>query len=272
MAQNPPVLLSHALSSYLETRVERERQATLQQELGRFIRWCGRDRAASSLTPLDVEGYCGAMERAGGEGKQRLVITKEFLVYLHRQGWAHANLAPHVKLRRTGRKAPVSQQRRRSAVARRLTSDGHQRLQGELVALKAERVNVAEEISRAAATKDFSENAPLDAARERQGQLEARIRELEGTLNGATVLDGTLTEESAQALVDIGSRVVLKDAQTGKEVSYLLVESSEADPAAGKLSAASPVGKALLDHAVSDEVEVVTPRGVVRYVVTKVGG
>jgi len=269
LTQEPQVLLMQAIAQYRETLAGRDHQA-IQQELTRFIRWCGRDRATSSLTPLELEEYSATLEGVGGQSNQRLAIIKGFLAYLHRQGWTHINLTPHAKLRRTGRKASTSRQRRPPVTANHLTSDGYRRLEAELATLKADRANVAEEIRLAAATKDFSENAPLDAARERQGQLEARIREMEKVLKDAIILEETSAREDALTRVAIGSRIVLRHAQTGQEVSYRLVESSETDPAAGKLSAASPVGKAVMDHTVGDEVGVVTPRGAVRYVVAKV--
>ncbi|MFC1935719.1 transcription elongation factor GreA [Chloroflexota bacterium] len=219
-----------------------------------------------------MEEYCGTLVGAGDQSTQRLGIFRGFLVYLHHQGWTHTRLAPHAKLRRSGRNTRASRRSRPSVAASQLTAGGHHRFQAELASLKAERTNVAEEIRLAAATKDFSENAPLDAARERQGQLEARVRELEEVLKDARILNETSGEEGANSRVAIGSRVVLRHAQTGQEVSYLLVESNEADPAAGKLSAVSPVGKAVMDRTVGDEVEVATPRGAVRYVVAKVGG
>ena len=270
MVQQSQVLLGEAFSGYLEAQDDKDRQA-VQQELARFIRWRGRDRTTNSLTPQDVEEYCGTLDDVGEESGLRLAITKKFLVYLHRQGWTNTNLAAHAKLRRAGRKASASQRRRQTVNSSQLTAEGHQRLQDELASLKSERVDMAEEIRLAAATKDFSENAPLDAAREHQGQVEARIRELEGILKGATILKETSAEKSAHARVGVGSRIVLRHALTGQEVSYLVVESSEADPAASKLSAASPVGKAVLARAVGDEIEVATPRGAVRYVVKKIG-
>ena len=142
----------------------------------------------------------------------------------------------------------------------------------ELEALKAERIDVVEEIRKAAATKDFSENAPLDAAREKQGQVETRIKILESTLEGAVLLEELKANGGNSSRIAIGSRVVLRHAQTKREVSYLLVEPQEADPSAGKLSVASPVGKAVLERTVGDEVEVATPGGAVQYVVAKVVG
>ncbi|MDO8751863.1 MAG: transcription elongation factor GreA [Dehalococcoidia bacterium] len=271
MTQQPPRPLSDISSDYLEAQGETNHSA-VQQELVRFVRWCGRTREVHTLTPLEIEGYSGNLEGAGEESSERLAILKGFLTYLHRQGWTEANLAPHAKLRRTGRKG-LAPRRSRTAKSNRLTAEGHQVLQDELAGLKGERGNIIEEIRLAAATKDFSENAPLDAAREHQGQVEARIRELEGTLKGATILRQESRGKNVRLLkVALGARVVLRQVQTGQEVSYLLVESREANPSAGKLSAASPLGKAVMDHAIGDEVEVTTPRGAVRYLVSKIGG
>lgn len=265
-----PLPLGDASSSYVEAQGEAN-SSGLQQELVRFVRWCGRTREVHTLTPLEIEGYCGSLEGVGEESGQRLTILKGFLTYLHRQGWTEGNLATHAKVRRTGRKG-VASRRGRPADGNRLTADGYQRLQEELETLRADRVNVTEEIRKAAATKDFSENAPLDAAREHQGQVEARIRELESILRRATILEEGNGGKGTAIKVTLGSRVVLRQAQTGQEVSYLLVESRESNPSAGKLSAASPLGKAVMDHALGDEVEVATPRGAVRYLVSKIGG
>ena len=266
VTQHPSRLLSEVSADYLQASGKKATQAT-RQEVAKFVRWCGRTCKAGSLTPQAIEEYCGTLGGVGEEGPPRLAIVKGFLVYMHRRGWTATNLAPHAKLRRTGRKTSAA--RRQRDASSRLTEDGHRRLQEELVGLKAERVNVTKDIRRAAATKDFSENAPLDAAREHQGQMEARIRELEATLKGATILE---RGKNVRVKVTLGARVVLRHAQTGKELSYLLVESQEADPTAGKLSAASPLGKAVLDRTTGDEVEVLTPRGAVRYLVSKIGG
>ena len=270
MNQRSQMLLTQAFADYSQAQSEKIREV-VRKEMVRFTRWCGRDKATSSLTPLEVEEYCSTLEGVGEERSQRLAALKGFLAYLHRQSLISVNLATHVKLRRTARRASTVQKSRRPVAASQLTQDGHQRLQAELAALKAVRVGVVEDIRKAAATKDFSENAPLDAARERQGQMEARIRDLEETLRGAMVLEELSGEERAHTRVAIGSRVVLRQPQTGQEVSYLLVEPSEADPTGGKLSAASPVGKAVLERTEGDEIEVTTPRGAVRYVVAKVG-
>jgi len=119
------------------------------------------------------------------------------------------------------------------------------------------------------ADKDFRENAPLEAAKERQGFIESRIRELEGTLPSVQLLAANAAEP--QKRVKVGVTVTLKDTTTGREVVYTLVDVREADVASGKISTVSPVGQALLDRAVGDELSVHVPRGTLNYIVQKIG-
>ena len=271
MAEGAEVPLLQAVASYLESQAAQARQAA-QQELSRFVRWCGADTATISLTPTVVEEYCGTLEGRGADGGERLTVTKGFLTYLYRQKLTGVNLAPHARLRRTAKRSSSAGQAPRPTTVTQLTADGLQQLKSELEALKAERITVVEDIRKAAATKDFTENAPLDAAREKQGQVETRIKVLEATLEGAVLLEESMANDGNSSRIALGSRVVLRHAQTSREVSYLLVEPQEADPSAGKLSVASPVGKAVLERTVGDEVEVATPGGSVQYVVAKVVG
>jgi transcription elongation factor GreA len=255
----------------LESQATQVRQAA-QQELSRFVRWCGADTAITSLSPTLVEEYCGTLAGRGDDAGERLTVTKAFLTFLYREKWVGVNLATHARLRRTGKRSTKTGPAARQATAMQLTADGIWQLESELGALKAERIDVVEEIRKAAATKDFSENAPLDAAREKQGQVETRIKVIESTLEGAVLLEESKANGGNGSRIAIGSRVVLRHAKSRKEISYLLVETQEADPSAGKLSVASPVGKAVLERTVGDEVEVETPGGAVQYVVTKVLG
>jgi transcription elongation factor GreA len=165
--------------------------------------------------------------------------------------------------------------RRRTAAARSiaspkaapvtLTAEGAERLRGELTELTT--VHRPEVIARIRAAKelgDLRENADYTAAREEQSFLEGRIQALEARLRDAVITDAPAAGEGA----DIGSRVTVE--VDGLEAEYTLVSSAEADPTAGRLSVASPVGKALVGARSGDAVEVETPRGRVAYRVLKV--
>ena len=147
-----------------------------------------------------------------------------------------------------------------------MTREGHARLEKELDQLKRmERPAIIRAIAEARAHGDLSENAEYHAAKERQGFIEGRIRELEAKVSGAEVLeppkDGTR--------VTFGSTVRLR-APDGKEVRYQIVGSDEADPAAGRISILSPIARTLIGKEVGDEVTIVLPAGKRRYEIVSV--
>jgi transcription elongation factor GreA len=150
-----------------------------------------------------------------------------------------------------------------------MSQEGFQRLSVQLDGLKEERVSVVEDIKRAMADKDFRENAPLDAAKEQQGIVESRIRELEAGLAAAQILTNEPGERVRQK-AKVGCTVSLKDSASGVRLVYTLVDAREADVASGKISTVSPVGLALLERAVGDEVTINVPRGTLRYTIQKI--
>lgn len=146
-----------------------------------------------------------------------------------------------------------------------LTADGAARLRAELDQLTGERR--PEVIGRIRAAKelgDLKENADYTAAREEQSFLEGRIQALEGRLREAVIAE----VPGAGAGADVGSRVTVE--VDGSETTYTLVGSAESDPSAGRLSIASPVGRALVGAKAGDDVAVETPRGRADYRVTRV--
>ncbi|MBW2267845.1 MAG: transcription elongation factor GreA [Deltaproteobacteria bacterium] len=140
-----------------------------------------------------------------------------------------------------------------------MTQAGHDRLEAELKQLKSvDRYDIVKEIEVARAHGDLKENAEYHAAKDKQGHIEARIRQLEDRLARAQVID-----PAGQNLdrVRFGLTVDLEDSENGETVSYTLLGEEEADAASGRISVTSPVARALLGKAVGDVVTVRVPRG-----------
>jgi transcription elongation factor GreA len=140
-----------------------------------------------------------------------------------------------------------------------MTQAGYDRLDTELKRLKTtDRYEIAKEIEVARAHGDLKENAEYHAAKDKQGHIEARIRQLEDKLARAQVIDpaGQNTDQ-----VRFGLTVALEDAESGETVLYTLLGEEEADAANGRISVTSPVARALLGKAVGDIVKVRVPRG-----------
>jgi transcription elongation factor GreA len=132
-------------------------------------------------------------------------------------------------------------------------------LQEEFKRLKAvERPRIVKEIEAARAHGDISENAEYHAAKERQGQIEARIRLLDDKLARAQVIEsmGQLPDQ-----VRFGATVVLADGDSGEEQTYTIVGEDEADARSGLISVTSPIARALLGRRVDETVVVRVPRG-----------
>lgn len=139
-----------------------------------------------------------------------------------------------------------------------MLAEGHARLTEELHRLKTvERPAVVQAIEEARAHGDLSENAEYHAAKERQGQIEASLADIESVLSRAQVIDPkTLSGDK----VVFGATVHLLD-EDDKPVKYQIVGPTEADAKIGRISYSSPLGRALIGRKVGDEVEVTTPSG-----------
>ena len=140
-----------------------------------------------------------------------------------------------------------------------MTREGYDKLRVEVKRLKTkDRYEVAREIEAARGHGDLSENAEYDAAKEKQGMLEARIRDMENKLSQAEVIDpaGLNTDK-----VVFGARVVLEDLDSGEEFRVQIVGEDEADVKAGKISVHAPMARAMIGKQIEDEVEVRAPGG-----------
>ncbi len=135
----------------------------------------------------------------------------------------------------------------------------YKRLKEELEYLKkVERPKVIKDIAEARAHGDLSENAEYDAAKERQGMIEAKINLLETKLSRAVIIK---PETLKTDRVAFGLLVTILDLNTDEEVTYQIVSEDEADPSKGKISYTSPIGKALIGKAPGEIVKVQVPAG-----------
>jgi transcription elongation factor GreA len=149
-----------------------------------------------------------------------------------------------------------------------LTQEGFEKLQQELEHLtEVRRREVADRIRQAREFGDISENAEYDAAKNEQYLLERRISEVQRRLRSAKVVDTTEVEADS---VDLGTRVTLRMLGKDEERTFQIVGANESDPGSGKLSHASPVGRAVLKRRVGDRVTVATPRGATEYEIVNV--
>ncbi|MPZ49560.1 MAG: hypothetical protein GEU75_09735 [Dehalococcoidia bacterium] len=237
------------------------------QEALRFARWFGDERAAIEVRPSDLESYVDTFGATAPNATERADALKAFLAYAHKQNFMAERMVSHVRVRRPASRSRAATLQRETPREMRVTAEGLQMLEAELEALKGERPRIAVELREARADGDIRENAPLDAAREAQGVLEARIRELEGMLRMAVIDDGGQLSGDA---CRVGCNVTLANMATGAQLSYQLVNAAEARPGTGRLSVESPVGQAVVGHRVGDEVSVTAPSGLVRFRIEKI--
>mgnify|MGYP000912413346 CR=1 FL=1 len=150
-------------------------------------------------------------------------------------------------------------------MARLITKEGLKKLQDELEHRRTQiRQEIAKAIKEAKEQGDLSENAEYSEAKSQQSENETRIAELEMAIKNSQVVEKS--EQSAN--VGIGSTVTVKF--NGSEMDFEIVGSNEADPVQRKISNESPLGKAFMGRAKGDEVEVATPKGMIKYKILNV--
>jgi transcription elongation factor GreA len=149
-----------------------------------------------------------------------------------------------------------------------VTREGFQKLQEELNHLTEDRRGeIADRIRQAREFGDISENSEYDDAKNEQYLLERRISEVQRRLRNAKIVDPSDVDTGA---VDLGTRVTLRVVGKNTERTFQIVGANESDPGSGKLSHASPVGRAVLKRRVGEKVTVSTPRGATEYEIVNV--
>lgn len=148
-----------------------------------------------------------------------------------------------------------------------ISVQGYKKLEDELAQLKTERPKIIQAIKEAREEGDLRENAGYDAARERQGMAEARIKYIESRLALYQVID--LDSLSGEKVI-FGATVEVEDADSGETRTFTILGPDEADPAKGSISFLSPVGQALLGKEEGDEVVIDIPRGRVTYEIVNI--
>ncbi len=250
-----------------------EARMDAQKEVERFLIWFGSERSIQEITALDLERYQIQLQQSGDNLYKRLQPLKEFVNFCQKEGLIQSNISKFLKVRKTSNSKSKSNGNGKYATKAeetnnhyQLTVEGYEKKKAELQYLiEVERPKVSMEIMEARRDKDIRENAAYDAAKQHQGLLEARIRDLENLLSKATIIDDT----NKTMTVKVGSSVILKDLRDNKELRYTIVSPSEVNIKEGKLSCASPVGKALLDCKEGDTIEVAVPAGTVHYQIIK---
>lgn len=150
-----------------------------------------------------------------------------------------------------------------------MTKQGAEALEVELKHLKGTmRPQITQAIAEARELGDLKENAEYHAAREQQGMVEARIRDIEGRLANAQVIDVTTIPPTGKVI--FGTTVEIVNVDTGESVTYQIVGDDEADIKIGKISVSSPIARALIGKEVGDVAVVKTPGGVVEYEILEV--
>jgi len=258
--QKQSMSVGDAVVGFLTGLSPTDREAK-QQEVNKFALWYGKNRAISNLTAAEVRTYGEWIASSANDSNQRLSPVKAFLTYAKKKGQLQTSLSTHLTSKR-GSSSKTNLYQSRSGEQVTLTPKAFAQAKAELATLQSKRPQIVEELQLAAADKDFRENAPLEAAREMHELLESQIKELEALIRSSVVI-----EDSSSDLpkVRMGTKVTLCDIDSGEKSTYEIVAPNEVSVAKSKISAASPVGKAIVNRPEGEIVQVVAPKGNLQY-------
>ena len=144
-----------------------------------------------------------------------------------------------------------------------LTKDGEKKLQEELKSLKLERPKITKAIAEAREHGDLKENAEYHAAREQQGLVEAKIKDIEFKLSNSEIIDNKATDKKNQII--FGCTVELLNINDNSKIKYQIVGDEEADLTKNKISFNSPIGQGLINKEIGDEITITVPNGELKF-------
>jgi transcription elongation factor GreA len=257
--------LGEVASRYIATIADNQR-VEYQQEILKFVRWFGNERTVGGMTAAEVSNYAERLAQMDSEAALKIEPIKAFLAYIRKEKWNQVNLASGIKIKKSkSRNTGPSQRVNREPVP--MTKAKFDELTLELTNLRAKRIDVIAEIQRAAADKDFRENAPFHAAREQKGHIEGRILELDETLACAVI-----TEENSEKtqVVCVGDTFIIEAVETGQELRYKIVNPKEVAPSKGMISTISPIGRAVIGKKEGEIVIVTVPVGKLQYKIRQI--
>jgi transcription elongation factor GreA len=196
-----------------------------QNQLRLFIRWFGGDHAVSALTGSEVNSFAERLAQTDRDFGDKIEPVKGFLTYAWKEKWSRENLSTAIKVKKSkGKTIGPAQKLKREPVP--MVRAKYDELTAELAALRARRLELIVDIQRAAADKDFRENAPFHAAREQKGHVEGRIMEIDEMLASAVI---TAENQGTGHCIAIGDTVVIVTESGGSELRYKILGKQEGD-------------------------------------------
>jgi len=257
--------LGGAATLYLGKLTAKDRDSS-RAEVNKFARWYGWESPFSRLAGPAVASYAEQLNITDIDYEKKIGILRSFFAHAKKAGWSQANLSTHLKARKS-KAVPATAVGREIFETATLTQQRYDELAADLDKLKKRSRELVREIQRAAADKDFRENAPLDAAKEERGHVEGRIKELERTLKSATIIQ---EKKEPARKSGFGDSIIVCDLASGEECRYMIVDRREVNAAKGKISTASPLGKALLGRIDGETIEITVPAGKLRYQIKRI--
>jgi len=262
--ENTPSL-GEAVTLYLGKISIKDRDSS-RAEVYRFARWYGWESPFSRLAGPAVASYADQLNVSDIDYEKKIGILRSFFAHAKKAGWSQTNLSTHLKAKK-GKVVSATGAGRNPVETVSLTQQRFDELTAELDNLKKKSRELVKDIQRAAADKDFRENAPLQYAKEERGHVEGRIKELEQTLKSATIIQ---EKKEPARKSSIGDSILVCDLASGEECRYILVDPREVNAAKGKISTASPLGKALRGRIDGETIEITVPAGRLRYQIIRI--